>query len=116
MATLAAGADAITLGTTPPEAEIQLQSLPVSGEIPPWLTGSLVRVTPASWDAGQRHWFDGLAMLHSFGVQGGEVSYANRWLRSRQYEAVERDGSLAYSEFATDPCRSIFKRVTTLFD
>jgi beta,beta-carotene 9',10'-dioxygenase len=118
MTTLAAGADGITLGTTTPDRELELElgSVPVEGEIPSWLTGSLVRVTPAGWDAGQRHWFDGLAMLHSFGVRGGEVSYGNRWLRSRQYEAVERDGKMAYSEFASDPCRSIFKRVTTLFD
>ena len=57
------------------------------------------------------HWFDGLAMLHGFAVEDGRVSYANRWLRSKQFEAVERDGKLAYSEFATDPCRSLFKRV-----
>src|SRR5687767_8859546 len=116
MTTVAAGPDAITLGTMAPEHELALDSLPVSGEIPPWLTGSLVRVTPASWDAGQRHWFDGMAMLHSFAIDDGRVSYANRWLRSRQFEAVERDGRIAYSEFATDPCRSIFKRVTTMFD
>ena len=119
MATLAAGTDAVVLGTTAPERELELGSLPVTGEIPAWLTGSLVRVTPARWDAGDKtlaHWFDGLAMLHSFGIEDGQVSYANRWLRSRQYESVERDGKMAYSEFATDPCRSIFKRVTTLFD
>jgi beta,beta-carotene 9',10'-dioxygenase len=119
MTTVAAGQDAVVLGTTSPERELALGSLPISGELPPWLAGSLVRVTPARWDAGDRtlaHWFDGLAMLHSFGIRDGEVSYANRWLRSRQYEAIERDGKMAYSEFATDPCRSIFKRVTTLFD
>ena len=119
MTTLAAGADAVALGTTTPERELNIASLPVAGEIPPWLTGSLVRVTPARWDAGDRtlkHWFDGLAMLHSFAIGDGEVSYANRWLRSRQYEAIERDGAMAYSEFATDPCRSIFKRAMTMFD
>ena len=119
MTTVAAGTDAIVLGTTTPERELDVPSLPVQGEIPAWLGGSLVRVTPARWDAGDRvleHWFDGLAMLHSFGIDGGRVSYANRWLRSRQFESVEREGTMSYSEFATDPCRSIFKRATTLFD
>lgn len=32
-----------------------------------------------------------------------------------EFEAVERDGKIAYTEFATDPCRSIFKRVQSLF-
>jgi carotenoid cleavage dioxygenase-like enzyme len=107
------------LGFVEPPGEVEVADLPLEGELPPWLTGSLVRVTPARWDAGDtslRHWFDGLAMLHGFGIEDGRVSYANRWLRSKQYEAVERDGKIAYSEFATDPCRSLFKRMTTLFN
>ena len=107
------------LGFTEPPAEVEVAELPLEGELPQWLTGSLVRVTPAKWDAGGttlRHWFDGLAMLHAFGIDDGRVSYANRWLRSKQFEAVERDGKIGYSEFATDPCRSLFKRVTTLFN
>ena len=106
------------LGFTEPPAEIAVAELPLEGELPPWLTGSLVRVTPARWEAGDttlRHWFDGLAMLHGFGIEGGRVSYANRWLRSKQFEAVERDGKIAYAEFASDPCRSLFKRITTMF-
>jgi carotenoid cleavage dioxygenase-like enzyme len=107
------------LGFTEPEAEIEVAELPLAGELPEWLTGSLVRVTPAKWEAGEttlRHWFDGLAMLHGFAIEDGRVSYANRWLRSRQWQAVERDGKIGYSEFATDPCRSLFKRVATFFD
>jgi beta,beta-carotene 9',10'-dioxygenase len=107
------------LGFAEPEHEVEVTELPLQGELPSWLTGSLVRVTPAKWDAGEttlRHWFDGLAMLHGFGIEDGRVSYANRWLRSRQYEAVEREGAIGYGEFATDPCRSLFKRVTTLFN
>ena len=62
-----------------------------------------------------RHWFDGLAMLHRFTIQDGSVSYANRYLQGRAYRACRDRGRIAYREFATDPCRSLFKRVQTLF-
>ena len=97
---------------------MDLADLPVDGEIPAWLAGSLVRVTPAKFDVGGtplNHWFDGQAMLHAFGVGDGRVSYANRWLRTKQLESIERDGKLAYTEFGTDPCRSIFQRMALLF-
>src|SRR5262249_43454376 len=62
--------------------------LPVRGAVPPWLTGTLVRVGPAKFEVGGRaynHWFDGLAMLHRFAFAAGRVCYANRHLRSRAY-------------------------------
>ncbi len=62
-----------------------------------------------------RHWFDGLAMLHRFAVADGRVSYANSFLDSHAYRAAREQARLAYREFATDPCRSLFKRVQTLF-
>lgn len=62
-----------------------------------------------------RHWFDGLAMLHRFTIADGRVSYGNRFLESRSYRAANERGEIAYGEFATDPCRSLFKRVQTLF-
>jgi carotenoid cleavage dioxygenase-like enzyme len=43
------------------------------------------------------------------------VSYGNRFLESRSYRAAREQGALVYGEFATDPCRSLFKRVQTLF-
>src|SRR4051812_32059235 len=97
--------------------EVEVDSVPVSGELPAWLRGSLVRVTPAKFDteAGRiRHWFDGLAMLHRFGLGDGRVSYANRFLHSESYQRAERGESIGHG-FATDPCRAIFKRVQTLF-
>jgi beta,beta-carotene 9',10'-dioxygenase len=106
------------LGFEEPTDEFAVGDLPVQGELPGWLAGSLVRVTPAKFEVGGKqlaHWFDGQAMLHAFGVDGGRVSYANRWLRTRQLESIERDGKLAYTEFGTDPCRSIFKRMALLF-
>lgn len=88
------------------------------GVVPPWLTGSLLRTGPAQWDTDQktlRHWFDGFAMLHSFGIENGNVSYANRMLESESYKYARDNGKIAFSEFATDPCRSLFKRVQSIF-
>jgi beta,beta-carotene 9',10'-dioxygenase len=100
------------------EDETHIDSLPVRGELPPWLQGSLLRTGPAKWEVGDRamnHWFDGLAMLHRFSFGDGDVSYANRFLESRAYRAAKEKGRIAYSEFATDPCRSLFQRVTAMF-
>jgi beta,beta-carotene 9',10'-dioxygenase len=105
------------LGFTTLDEETAVERLPVSGEVPAWLTGALVRVTPALFEVGERrvaHWFDGLAMLNRFGFAGGEVSYRNRFLDSRAYREA-RAGTVAHSGFATDPCRSIFQRVQSLF-
>jgi beta,beta-carotene 9',10'-dioxygenase len=100
------------------DEEARLDRLPVRGELPAWLQGSLIRTGPARWEVGDRamnHWFDGLAMLHRFSFAGGEVSYANRFLESRAYRAARDRGEIAYSEFATDPCRSLFARVGAMF-
>jgi beta,beta-carotene 9',10'-dioxygenase len=97
--------------------EVELDSLSIEGEIPAWLSGTLLRNGPAKFEVGGRrlrHWFDGLAMLHKFSFGAGKVSYANRFLRSEAYREAER-GRISYREFATDPCRSIFKRAATMF-
>ena len=89
-------------------------SLPVRGRASGLAAGSLIRTGPAKWEVGDRamnHWFDGFAMLHRFTFGDGEVSYANRFLESRAYRAARETGRIAYSEFATDPCRSLFQRV-----
>jgi carotenoid cleavage dioxygenase-like enzyme len=99
-------------------SEVVVDSLEVEGTLPGWLSGSLLRNGPALYEDSQRsvnHWFDGQAMLHRFTVADGEVSYANRFLQTKSYAAM-RAGKLAFSEFATDPCRSIFKRLMTVFD
>ncbi len=100
------------------EDEVRVDSLPLTGELPGWLTGSLVRTGPAKWDLADRtvnHWFDGLAMLHRFGIGGGSVSYASRFLESKAYRAAKETGDITYAEFATDPCRSLYQRVTSMF-
>ena len=98
--------------------ETRVDRLPLEGRLPDWLQGSLVRTGPAKWEVGRqtmRHWFDGFAMLHRFGISDGEVSYANRFLQTKAYRAAEEKGEIVYSEFATDPCRSLFARVFSMF-
>lgn len=98
--------------------ERELEDLPVKGALPDWLRGSLLRNGPARFRVGDRayrHWFDGLAMLHRFAIADGAVAYSNRYLESPAQQAAAKDGRIAFGEFASDPCRSIFKRVTTAF-
>ena len=108
----------LTGGFASLDRETRVERLPVEGEIPDWLGGSLLRTGPAKWEVGDetmRHWFDGFAMLHHFGIAAGEVSYANRFMQTRAYRAAEEKGEIVYSEFATDPCRSLFARVFSIF-
>jgi carotenoid cleavage dioxygenase-like enzyme len=96
------------LGFRTLESEVRDRQLPVEGDLPSWLTGSLVRNGPAKFEVdGDRvgHWFDGLAMLHRFGFDGdvgdrGEVSYTNRFLRSSTYRRAVEEGVLD-GQFAT---------------
>ncbi len=107
------------LGFSDQRSEIVVDALPIRGEIPAWLTGSLLRNGPAQWDlqtGSVNHWFDGMAMLHRFAFDGGTVSYRNKLLRGKAATAYERDGKLSYREFASDPCKSTFGRVMSMFD
>jgi beta,beta-carotene 9',10'-dioxygenase len=99
--------------------EVALDDVPVRGELPSWLTGSLLRNGPGTFQVGERryrHWFDGLAMLHRFSINEGRVSYANRFLETESYRIARDEGRIAFSEFATDPCRSMFARAMAVFD
>ena len=61
------------------------------------------------------HWFDGLAMLHKFSFTDGKVLYANKFLNTKSYKKAKETRKISFSEFATDPCRSIFSRVSAMF-
>lgn len=102
------------LGHSP---EAVIDRLVVRGTMPEWLGGTLLRNGPGSFTVGDRrlrHWFDGQAMLHRFTIRGGDVSYGSRFLECRARTAAE-EGVLAYPEFATDPCRSLFARAAAVF-
>jgi beta,beta-carotene 9',10'-dioxygenase len=103
-------------GYTTLNEEITVDRLPVEGTIPAWLAGSLLRNGPAKFEAGPdtfRHWFDGFAMLHRFTFQNGNVSYANKFLQSDAYKSAMKEGRITFSQFATDPCKALFKGAMT---
>jgi carotenoid cleavage dioxygenase-like enzyme len=99
--------------------EIHEHELPVTGDLPEWLSGTLIRNGPAQFEVGDQdynHWFDGHAMLHAFRVGDGAVEYRNRFLETKSRTEALEQGEIVRSEFATDPCLSIFGRVMSVFN
>ncbi|KAI4571990.1 hypothetical protein MJG53_014096 [Ovis ammon polii x Ovis aries] len=89
----------------------------VTGKIPAWLQGTLLRNGPGMHTVGEtryNHWFDGLALLHSFTIRDGEVYYRSKYLRSDTYTANIEANRIVVSEFGTmaypDPCKNIFSK------
>ncbi|PSP73466.1 beta-carotene 15,15'-monooxygenase [Halobacteriales archaeon QS_3_64_16] len=92
------------MGFSSLESEVSTTLL-VEGDIPTWLSGTLIRNGPGTFAVGERevgHWFDGLAMLHafSFGTGGekdgkqeesgdSELKYRNRFLETDAYRATQ---------------------------
>lgn len=104
-------------GFTANNQEIEVPNLEMSGTIPEWINGLLIRNGPGLVRSEKlvNHWFDGLSMLHRFEIRGGQVGYRSRFLDCNAYRAVKETGRIAYAEFATDPCKSLFQKVHTLF-
>jgi Lignostilbene-alpha,beta-dioxygenase and related enzymes len=87
-------------------------SLPVTGTLPEWLRGSLVRNGPGAFSfpsgGSVDHWFDGLAMVYRFtfdpagsGSGTDTVHYRNRFLRTDAYDEATSgrfDGGFATGE------------------
>lgn len=94
------------LGFRSVREELSGVELPVEGDIPEWLSGTLLRNGPGTWTAGRQplaHWFDGLAMCRRFEIRDGRVEYTNRFLESEAYQYVREHRQLGFREFATDP-------------
>ena len=53
-------------------------------------------------------------MLNAFTIRDGRLSYASRFLRSREYANVREHGEIRGCTFGS-PCRTIFQRVSSLF-
>uniref|UniRef100_A0A8C9TZ48 Beta-carotene oxygenase 1, like n=1 Tax=Scleropages formosus TaxID=113540 RepID=A0A8C9TZ48_SCLFO len=86
--------------------------------VPDWLQGTLLRNGPGMFTLGgttYNHWFDGMALLHSFTFKDGEVYYRSKFLQSDTYKKNMAANRIIVSEFGTmiypDPCKNIFSRV-----
>ena len=87
------------------------------GSLPSWLNGRLIRNGPGLFEIGDtklNHWFDGMALLHSFTIQSGKVTYTSKFLRSDSYTKNMVANRLVVTEFGThavpDPCQTLFQR------
>lgn len=75
--------------------ELTAHDLPVTGAIPPELTGWYLRNGPNPQDAASPHWFFGDGMIHGVRLAGGKAtSYRNRWVRTPTFT----DGARIYDE------------------
>jgi beta,beta-carotene 9',10'-dioxygenase len=100
------------------DRELQVEELPHEGELPTWLSGTLIFNGPGTFEAGDEkveHWFDGLAMLRRFTFTKGKVSYANRFLQTRGYRKVLETGEFGYEQFGTNTRTNLLRRLSLLF-
>ncbi|MCC3775268.1 carotenoid oxygenase family protein [Streptomyces sp. UNOB3_S3] len=70
----------------PVTEEFTAYDLPVTGAIPPELSGWYLRNGPNPHDAASGHWFLGDGMVHGVRLEGGKAtSYRNRWVRTSTF-------------------------------
>lgn len=110
---------AFQLGFRSQEEQLHGIALPAEGSVPDWLSGTLVRNCPSKYDFANdtsvSHWFDGLAMLHSFKFESGKVTYGCRFLGTQAFNDAKQHGKLCSREFGTDPPLGLFDRIAGVF-
>ena len=67
--------------------------LPIEGELPRALSGTLFRNGPnPQFPVAAQHWFTGDGMVHAFHLADGRASYRNAWVRTAKWEAERTAG------------------------
>lgn len=99
-----------------------LQSSEITGSIPEWLTGTLLRNGPGNLKVGEyryQHLFDSSALLHKFHIANGNVTYQRRFIQTEVYKRNMTAQRIVFTEFGTcatpDPCHRIFHKVAAVF-
>ncbi|XP_039284885.1 carotenoid isomerooxygenase [Nilaparvata lugens] len=95
----------------------------VTGIVPDWIQGSLLRNGPGSLEVGEdkfQHLFDGSSLIHRFEIKNGKVTYQCKFLETNTYKKNRAAQRIVVTEFGTagvpDPCKSIFERFSVLFN
>lgn len=99
------------------DQEVTRHPCPIQGQIPEWLSGTLLRNGPAKFTVGKERvssWFDGLAMLHAFEFSPQKVLYSNRFILSNDYYTM-KEGKLPSEGFGQDPCGKKFQAQRTQY-
>jgi carotenoid cleavage dioxygenase-like enzyme len=74
--------------------------LPVIGELPSGLNGTLYRNGPnPQFPIKGAHLFGGDGMLHAFELSNGRASYRNRWVRTAHWKAERQAGRRLFDGF-----------------
>ncbi|XP_010883873.1 retinoid isomerohydrolase [Esox lucius] len=94
----------------------------VTGRIPSFLKGSLLRLGPGLFEVGDEpfyHLFDGQALMHKFDFKNGQVTYFRKYIKTDAYVRAITEKRVVITEFGTfaypDPCKNIFSRFFTYF-
>jgi carotenoid cleavage dioxygenase len=89
---------------TPIVSECVATDLPIEGELPRALNGTLFRNGPnPQFPVPAQHWFAGDGMVHAFGLSDGRASYRNAWVRTAKWKAERRAGRPLVSGYTTRP-------------
>jgi len=94
----------------PLSIECDAHDLPIVGELPRALHGTLYRNGPNPQFAprdNDYHWFTGDGMIHAFELGDGRARYRNRWVRTRKFELERAAGQSLFGSWGnpatTDP-------------
>ncbi|XP_041659198.1 retinoid isomerohydrolase isoform X1 [Cheilinus undulatus] len=94
----------------------------VTGRIPSFIKGSLLRLGPGLFEVGDEpfyHLFDGQALMHKFDFKNGQVTYFRKFVRTDAYVRAITEKRVVITEFGTfaypDPCKNIFSRFFSYF-
>ncbi|KAK0175642.1 hypothetical protein PV327_009376 [Microctonus hyperodae] len=95
----------------------------ITGYIPTWLDGVLLRNGPGNLNVGEyqfNHLFDSSALLHRFHISEGKVTYQSRFVQTDVFKKNHEAQRIVVTEFGTravpDPCKTIFQRVSAIFN
>lgn len=94
---------------TPVRDEVVADKLEVIGEVPRDLNGVYLRngPNPKFQPRGRYHVFDGDGMLHAIEFDNGNVTYRNRWVRTKGLSMEEAEGRAIWRGLIDRPDRSL---------